>query len=409
MKRLFAISLGMFCLPLTAVANTIIVADFHIEQPGPVADPSLSLGLPYLIARMINSSGQWQALLPELDPSYSPGGLYNARGEPRLDRARLICEREGADRFLLARCRRQLKKGDSAETIIVNFYLVSLPGNKTDAFTLSCEGDAALPALARFAASKICPESSTSSLPSFPAACLPGFSHALYLFREDKLKEADEETAKLFEEYPQCADASYLSGLISARGNKPYRALRLFNTARNKDPRFALPAYAEAMVWLTLERPTLAEKSFAQAVRIQPCFFEAALELGITRAKRGAFKDAMETFRRALRLRPEHVNARYWSAYCLDKAGKESEALRTLDGIIGSSPRHGASRILRGELYYRGGDLKRATHELRVATTLLPDDERAHTLLGEVLSRLGEHAGAAREFKKALRLKGKNK
>jgi tetratricopeptide (TPR) repeat protein len=408
MRRYGALYLCVLCLSGTAGADTILVGDFCVVGAGKSQEPCLSLGLPYLIARAINDPGDSEALLPTDTPSKTLSALYDAQGTPRAGEARRLCAREGADRYLLGSFAKRKDSAGSGETISVTFYSGSASGDNVDVFkTTVAGGEESLPELAVHAAGKVCRPAKDARPPRVPPGFLPRFSQALQLVRDGEVKGASQKAAKVSEDYPESADARYLSGLAALGAKKPYMALRLFNEARNLDPAFSMPAYREGLIWLSLERTTLAERAFEQAARIQPSFFEAAFQSGRLKAMRGDCASALGELRRAVRLRPKDSGARYWLASCLISGGRGDEGRRILEGLIADSPGYGPAHLLLGKLYYETRDFHAAEIELRSAVRLRPGDAEAHRFLGESLSKQGgynRHAEAADEFQKALLL-----
>ena len=408
MKRYGALYFCLLCLSGTAGADTILIGDFCGVPPGKIPEPCFSIGLPYLIARAINGSGDGEALLPAVAPSKTLSALYDDRGAPRPAEARQFCAQSGADRYLLASFTLRKDAGERGETGSVTFYSGSASGGDMDVFKTAVDGgDECLPALALHAAGKVCRLSKDVRPFRAPLGFLQAFSLALQLVREGKTAEASQSAARVSADYPESADARYLGGLAALGAKKPYLALRLFNEARNLDPSFSLPAYREGLVWLSLDRTTLAERAFEEAARIQPSFSDAGFQSGRLKAMRGECASALGELRRAVKRRPKHSDARYWLASCLIKSGRGDEGDRVLEGLIADNPWYGAAHLLLGKLYYETKDFNAAETELRSAVKLCPDSAEAHKLLGESLSKQGgynRHAEAMVEFQKALLL-----
>jgi Flp pilus assembly protein TadD len=411
MKRHGVLCLCLLCLSGSALADTILIGDFCGVAPGKIHDPSFSIGLPYLIARTIDGSGDAAALLPRDVPSKALSALYDARGTPRPGEAKRLCARSGADRYLLGSFTKRKDSEGRGETVSATFYSGTASGGDMAVFKTTVDGGVeCLPALALHAAGKVCRLSKDVRPFRLDAGFLRPFSLALQLVREGKMGEASKKAAKLSTDYPESADARYLGGLAAMGLKKPYTALRLFNEARNLDPSFSMPAHREGLVWLSLERTTLAERAFEEAARIQPSFFDAGLQSGRLKAMRGECASAVAELRRVLKLRPRDSDARYWLASCLIKSGKGNEGRRILKALIADDPANGSAHLLLGKSYYETKDFSAAETELRAAVRLRPDSAEAHRLLGESLSKQGgynRHAEAAREFQKALLLERK--
>ncbi len=407
MKLIISVCLALLLTNSSVVADSISIGDFHAGREVQIDHDLLSIGLPYLIARFVNSSGDCRAYLPTSAPKKTIHNLYGNDGSPRIREARLFCEEKGADRYLLGRSQQKANPGEKGEIVTTTFYIGTKASNKTEAFTTSFANTLSVLNLVSHVAEKICPLPKEAATPNIPPPSLPSFSRALRLSRSGDLKRADKVVKKLCSSCPEFADAYYLSGLIALKAKKPYSALKSFSKARELDPHFSLPAYEEGKIWLSLQRPTLAEKAFVQAGLIQPSLFEARLQLGILNARHGDFKEAAISLKEALRQRPDDVTARYWMAYCLAEGGKKERALSVLEQLVIDNPNHCSAHFLLGKLYFQKIDFRRAEVELRMAARLCPDDYKTHRLLGEALSRQGKHAEAARELRKAIKLQNR--
>lgn len=402
MNRTALMLLMLLATPAGARADTLLVGDFF-----PPGEDGLSVGLPYLVARSINSSGGCRALLFKVPPAALLKRLYDARGEPRPVEAARLCRMAGADRFILGRYDRKAPSEDAPERLSTVFYIGNASGGPHAVFRSAATGENAAVLLAARAAVKACPTTGGPSPLSPRGGSVAALSRALWLFRKGDLAGANVEARAMRGIFPKSADAHYLSGAIAAKRGKPYSALRFFTASQNLDDRFALPAYAEGKVWLSLKRSSLADKAFAHAARIHPLFFEAVLERGIIKASNEDYGGARPLLENARELRPGNIDARYWMARNLAGEGQHGKALRIINKLIAEEPRHGPSRLLRGRIYFENGTIGMAARELRAATSLMPGNGDAHELLGQCLSKQSDHEGAALEFKKALRLQVK--
>lgn len=388
--------LSALCACVPAGADTVLVADFRAERD------ALSLGLPYLVARVINGVPGCQAVLPDGPPADVLSRLYDAKGMPGFNGASRLRTEAGADRILLGRAAPSEAPGAST----VFFYLVGADGSRPEAFSADIAEDGCIPALAEWAAGKIASASARGSARPMTPALLHAFSRALKLLREADPERA--ERALPAAAHPRNADVCFLLGRAAALRRKPYAALRLFTEAANLDPSFASPAYREGLIWASLDRPSLAEAAFDRAARIQPSFFEALLESGTLKTLRGDFAAGEGTLRRALAMRPGSAEARYRLADCLARAGRENQARALLAGLVEEHRDLGPARLLLARLLFQSGEYAAAEAQAREATRLMPNDPEARTLLADALSRQGgynRHAEAAMELRKAIWLR----
>lgn len=384
-----------------AWGRTILIGDLY----GGGANDSLTVGLPYLIARELGGSEKCEALLPTSPIIAVSVVLYKNNGMPKINEAIRLCGEAGADRYLLGSYASKRGNPGLPASTIISFYLGSTRGGKPEVFKAQIDGDAGVPACAEHVASRICPGTGKRRLPAFTPQFLSSFSRTFRLLRDNDLSGASFEAGALAEKYPDSSDALYLEGLIALREGKQYEALGYFTKSRNMDPLFSFPAYEEGLIWLSLKRGTLAERAFADAARSHPGSFRAVSQLGILEATRGDYNSAQSHLDRADKLRPGTAEVRYWLAFCLAETGKASDGKRMLEKIITAHPGYGPARLLLGRLYFQSGEYPRAEAELRRAVKLCPGNADAHRLLGETLSRQGgyaRHAEAVIELRRAL-------
>ncbi|MCC6449127.1 MAG: tetratricopeptide repeat protein [Candidatus Aureabacteria bacterium] len=395
MKRFAVFIFVTLCAHGGAGADTVLVADFRAERD------TLSLGLPYLVARVLNNVSGCQAILPDAPPQDVVARLYDTEGMPEFNEAARLRVEAGADRILLGRAAPSGAPGAST----VFFYLAGADGSRPEAFGADIAEDGCIPALAEWAAGKIAPAPARTP-PPMPPALLPVVSRGLRL-----LRAADPERAARAlpaDAHPRNADVRFLLGRAAALRRKPYAALQLFTEATNLDPSFASPAYREGLLWASLDRPSLAEAAFDRAARIQPSFFEALLESGILKTARGDFAAAEGTLRRALAMRPISAEARYRLADCLARAGRENQARALLADLVEARRDLGPARLLLARLLFQAGDYAAAEAQARAAARLMPNDPDARTLLADALSRQGgynRHAEAAVQLQRAIWLR----
>lgn len=113
-----------------------------------------------------------------------------------------------------------------------------------------------------------------------------------------------------------------------------------------------------------------AEQAYGKVINLVKAPFEARVELGVLLSRRGATDEAVEQYRQALKLRPQHPLA-----------------LRNL-----------------GALLRTGSRLEEAVGLLEEAVQRAPLDPASHSHLGIALSAQGEHARALSHLRKAVQL-----
>ncbi|MFQ6102235.1 MAG: tetratricopeptide repeat protein [Anaerolineae bacterium] len=113
---------------------------------------------------------------------------------------------------------------------------------------------------------------------------------------------------------------------------------------------------------------------------------------------------------RALRLKPDLIDARLNLAKVLEDLGRETEAIRTLTEALQRpetvpDPESAyRARLHRGNLYLNQNDYQSAMDDYRAATQLAPDDAAAFFNLGVACQHLGQLDSALSVFRDAIRL-----
>jgi Tfp pilus assembly protein PilF len=162
-----------------------------------------------------------------------------------------------------------------------------------------------------------------------------------------------------------------------------------------------------------------AEAHFETAVRINPNYTEAQLNLMVTYNELGKYDEARQLYARIRsKARPQRIDplvrgklsnmhADLAQAY-LD-AGLQHDAVAELEKAVTLSPDFADLRLRLGQLYRDIGELTRARHEFETARNSNPNYLRARISLGTFLLSADEHEAARREFEAALAIEPTNK
>jgi adenylate cyclase len=193
------------------------------------------------------------------------------------------------------------------------------------------------------------------------------------------------------------------------------RAVRLFEQAIAKDPRFArayagladsyvlLPYYEGSAV--PKEADAGARRAAETALSLDSTLAEAHTTLAYIKMHQWDWRGAEQSFRQAIRLAPGYAVAHHWYADYLGKAtGRFQEALREREIAHSLDP---LSRIIATELGLTLYLLRRydeAIARLKQVLELDPNFAFAHQRLGEVYLRKGLHVEAIAALERAADL-----
>jgi Flp pilus assembly protein TadD len=157
------------------------------------------------------------------------------------------------------------------------------------------------------------------------------------------------------------------------------------------------------LLW-RLDQRREAETQYLEAVRLNPEFPEALMNLGIASSARGDLPDATACFSAAARLRPDDPEAFTRLAEAWVRQGGLAHAEASYREAMRLSPTNAQTRVNLGGVLWREGRAQDALAQYTQAVQLAPQEPAAHLGLGAALSAQGRFADAAAEFNAALRL-----
>ena len=129
---------------------------------------------------------------------------------------------------------------------------------------------------------------------------------------------------------------------------------------------------------------------FKLALRADPKFAEAQVELGSTYHKVGQLDKAIKSYLTALRIRPNFVVAYINLGATYDKCGDFVKALKVYAKAIVMAPQDAELRNNLGLAYFNIGSYIEAIKAFRQALVIEPDNARAHYCLGLVYLDLND-------------------
>ena len=143
---------------------------------------------------------------------------------------------------------------------------------------------------------------------------------------------------------------------------------------------------------------------FAHALAVTSENSVAEADLGIALGDEGRLDDAVEQFRKSLRIRPGHAPTLRRLGLALDRLGRDNEALEAYNEAVRSEPDFVEARNELGLLLVRRGNLDEAIEQYRAALQQRPDDAATHQNLGKALMQQGKEGDARAELTRALAL-----
>jgi tetratricopeptide (TPR) repeat protein len=154
------------------------------------------------------------------------------------------------------------------------------------------------------------------------------------------------------------------------------------------------------------DRGELAEaiNHFRRAVKINPAFVEAHTNLGHFLALQGSPREAIPHLRRALQVNPEFANAHNTLGNILAERGQSDEAIEHFRMALKKSPASAMVHYNFARVLAKRGDLEEAITHYRRALDINPSDPDIHNNLGLALASEGSLDRATEQFRAALRV-----
>jgi tetratricopeptide (TPR) repeat protein len=158
-------------------------------------------------------------------------------------------------------------------------------------------------------------------------------------------------------------------------------------------------AYSDSDMWRE------AMESFKQAIRIKPDYAEAHNNLGISYDNLGMYKEAIEAYKQAIRIKPDDAEAHNNLGVSYDKLGMYKEAIEAFKQAIRIKPDVAEAHYNLGAAYHNLGMYKEAIESYKQAIRIKPDYADAHYGLGISYGKLGMYKEAIESYKQAIRIK----
>ena len=151
-------------------------------------------------------------------------------------------------------------------------------------------------------------------------------------------------------------------------------------------------------------QPAEAIESYRQALRIKPDHAQAHNNLGNALKSQGQPAEAVECYRQALRCDPRNAHAHYNLGNALKDQGQMADAAQCYRQALAVNPRHAEAHNNLGVILKDQGQPTEAAECFRRALVVSPDDANTHYNLGSVLKDHEQFAEAALCYRQVLRI-----
>ena len=127
--------------------------------------------------------------------------------------------------------------------------------------------------------------------------------------------------------------------------------------------------------------------------------------LGVTLQGQGRLQDAIESYDRAIQLKPDYVDAYYNRGIALKDTGQPEQAVESYEMAIRFKPDYAEAYNNRGIALKEIGQRELALESFEMAIQLKPDYAEAYNNRGNELKKLGQPDEALGSYEKAIRLR----
>lgn len=240
------------------------------------------------------------------------------------------------------------------------------------------------------------------------------FKAAFVLHQNGRWDEAGARYREILRSQPQHFDSLRLLATIAAQRKDSASAIELFDQALRIRPDHASSLNHRGNVLLDLKRHDEALTSYDRSLQLEPDCAEAhfnranalleweyhergseqtALELycrGYPSGDRERHEQALQSYRRALELEPNYVEAWFNCGNALHELNRPKEALRSYVRAITLQPAHAAAHFNRGNVLIDLHRHRAALRSYQRALELKPDDAQFHLNRAFVWLLLGD-------------------
>jgi tetratricopeptide (TPR) repeat protein len=231
------------------------------------------------------------------------------------------------------------------------------------------------------------------------------FRRALGHHRESRHEEARAAYERLLQMQPRHVPALTFLSVIALQSNDPERAIELTATALEADPSNAIAWLMQAHAHLRLGRREEAIASYDRASRLKPDLAEAHFHRGNAQSDLGRHEAAIASYESALRITPRAAEILNNRGNSLRSLRRYTEAIESYDRAIAVTPQIAELHFNRGLALDELSRYEAALSSYDRAIAIRPGYAEAHLSRGNALKRLRQPEAALASYARAIELK----
>jgi len=201
------------------------------------------------------------------------------------------------------------------------------------------------------------------------------------------------------------AEIDWLNRAVSLEQNKDWPALLEHGLHWTQARSTSAPAwFCLGVAYDKSGQIAQAIDAYRQALRIDPEHAGAWSNLGNAYADSGQSAKAIDAYRQALRIDPEHARAWYNLAVAYADPGQTAQAIDAYRQALRINSEYAKAWNNLGNAYHRSGQIVQAIDAYRQALRINPEDTGAWYNLGNTYHASGQTAQAIDAYRQALRI-----
>lgn len=210
----------------------------------------------------------------------------------------------------------------------------------------------------------------------------------------NQLPEASQAVIEAIRLAPTRSDLIFnLAGLYQKAGDNA-SAVKVLKQALAQGKVSPETHFALGLSYFNMGNFSEAVASFERSIKLRPNFYRAHFDLGRALAKLSKFDEALEAYKQALAVNPEFFAAHYEIALLLSAQQQTTAAIRHFKATVRLQPGHSDAHYQLGKIYLQQNQRVEAAAEFEKAIQSNPDNDAAYNGLARIHLLQGEKAKA---------------